>query len=278
MEAEQVEHTLTGEIRTHEEFRSAYLEHERSVIVYLPPGYDAAGADRYPVLYLHDGQNVFDRATSVGEEWRADETAQALITEGRIRPLIMVGIYNTGEHRIDEYAPTAVAETGGGQADLYGRMLVEELKPFIDSTYRTLPGAASTAIGGSSLGGLLSVYLGLRYVTAFGGLVAMSPSVWWDDRFILRHVELLPGKRPLRIWLDAGTDEGEEVLDDARALRDAFVGKGWSRGEDLIYSEAAGGAHNEESWGARFGEVLQFLFPPEEKSPIAAGIGGSRQR
>jgi predicted alpha/beta superfamily hydrolase len=165
-------------------------------------------------------------------------------------------------HRIDEYAPTPVAEKGGGHADDYGRMLVEELKPFIDCTYKTLPSAASTAIGGSSLGGLLTMHLGLRYPTAFNKLVAMSPSVWWDDRVILREVEALPQKLPLRIWLDAGTAEGEQVLANARALRDALVAKGWTIGDDLAYLEAPGGEHNEQSWGARIDAVLRFLFPP----------------
>ena len=118
------------------------------MLVYLPPDYDPATADRYPVLYLHDGQNVFDQATSFGDEWRVDETAQELITAGRIEPIIVVGIYNTGEHRVDEYTPTPSADgKTGGHADDYGRMLVEELKPFIDATYKTLPGAANTADG-----------------------------------------------------------------------------------------------------------------------------------
>ena len=256
-----IEHTLTGDVRTHEQFHSRYLEHDRTIIVYLPPGYDPRSADRYPVLYLHDGQNVFDRATSIGEEWHVDEAAQALILAGEIEPLIVVGIYNTGVHRIDEYTPTA-STVGGGHASDYGRMLVEELKPFIDSTYRTLPGAASTAIGGSSLGALLTMHLGLRYPTAFSRLAVMSPSVWWDDREILRQVEALPHKLPLRIWLDAGTAEGERVIADARALRDALVAKGWIAGADLGYLEAAGGEHNEQSWAARIDTVLKFLFPP----------------
>jgi predicted alpha/beta superfamily hydrolase len=255
-----VEHTLTGDVRTHEAFRSRYLEHDRTIVVYLPPGYDARTTDRYPVLYLHDGQNLFDRATSIGEEWQVDETAQRLILAGEIEPIIVVGIYNTGAHRIDEYAPTAGPD-GGGRADDYGRMLVEELKPFIDRTYNTLPSAASTAVGGSSLGGLLTMHLGLRYPTAFSRLAVLSPSVWWDDREILREVEALPGKLPERIWLDAGTGEGEQVLADARALRDALVAKGWIVGEDLAYLEAPGGEHNEQSWAARIEGVLKFLFP-----------------
>src|SRR5262245_31443549 len=106
-------HTLTGDVRTHEGFHSKYLEHDRTVVVYLPPGHDTSG-QRYPVLYLHDGQNVFDQATAFGDEWRVDETAQQLITAGRIAPLIVVGVYNAGEHRVDEYTPTSRPDKGGG--------------------------------------------------------------------------------------------------------------------------------------------------------------------
>jgi predicted alpha/beta superfamily hydrolase len=255
-------HTLTGDIRTHESFHSRYLEHDRTVVVYLPPGYDAKTAVRYPTLYLHDGQNVFDQATSFGDEWRVDETAQSLITAGSIEPIIVVGVYNVGDARVDEYTPTTRADKGdGGHADDYGRMLVEELKPFIDATYKTFPGAANTAIGGSSLGGLLTMHLGLRYPTAFGKLAVLSPSVWWDNRVILGEVDALPNKLPQRIWLDAGTREGEETIANSRLLRDALVKKGWVVGQDLMYLEADGGEHNEASWAARVGPVLEFLFP-----------------
>jgi predicted alpha/beta superfamily hydrolase len=256
-----MQHTLTGDIRKHTRFRSQFLERNCTVLVYLPPGYDRRGATHYPVLYLHDGQNVFDRATSIGEEWQVDEKAQQLITSGAIRPLIIVAVYHAGEKRVDEYAPTPVPEKGGGRADDYGRMLVQELKPFIDRTYKTLPGAANTAMGGSSLGGLVTMHLGLRYYTAFGNLAVLSPSVWWDDRVILRDVAALERALPLRIWLDAGTAEGAEVVADARSLRDALVAKGWSLGKDLMYFEAEGGEHNERSWGARMEPVLKFMFP-----------------
>lgn len=262
---EQRPHTLTGDIRTHDRFHSEHLEHDRDVVVYLPPGYDARQARRYPVLYLHDGQNVFDEATSFGDEWRVDETAQALIEAKKMEPAIVVGVYNTGEHRVDEYTPTARSDKGGGgHVDAYGKMLVEELKPFIDREYNTLPGAANTAMGGSSLGGLATMHLGLRYPSAFGKLAVISPSVWWDDRVILKEVEALPRKTTQRIWLDAGTAEGDEVIADARRLRDALVQKGWTIGQDLSYMEAAGGGHNEKSWGDRVGLVLQFLFPPSQ--------------
>jgi predicted alpha/beta superfamily hydrolase len=149
-------------------------------------------------------------------------------------------------------------------------MLVEELKPFIDVTYKTLPSAASTALGGSSLGGLLTMYLGLRYPTAFGRLAVMSPSVWWGQRVLLHEVEALPGKLPQRIWLDAGTAEGEETLENARALRDALVAKGWTIGDDLAYLEEQGGGHNEQSWGMRVERVLKFLFPYNRPAPHAS--------
>jgi predicted alpha/beta superfamily hydrolase len=214
------------------------------------------------VLYLHDGQNVFDKATSVGEEWRADETAMGLIASGAIEPLLIVGVYNTGEHRADEYTPARDETKGvGGKADLYGRMLVEEVKPFIDREYRTVGDAAHTGLAGSSLGGLVSVHLGLRYPHVFGRIAALSPSVWWSNRAIVRHVQGLEQKAPVMIWLDAGTKEGEQVVADARALRDALVAKGWKLGEDLGYLEAEGGEHNEASWAARVEKVLRFLFP-----------------
>jgi predicted alpha/beta superfamily hydrolase len=259
------EHTLCGDFRLHHNFKSEFVKEKRSFIVYLPPGYEPRSARRYPTLYLHDGQNVFDKATSVGEEWRVDETAQALIQAGEIEPLIMVGIYNTGEHRIGEYTPTAIEGKGGGGADSYGRMLVEELKPLVDRKYKTLPGAGSTGMAGSSLGGLLTLHLGLKYPTVFSRLAVLSPSVWWDNRVLLREVESLPGKLPFRIWLDAGTAEGEEVVRDSRALRDALKAKGWVQGQDLAYHEAEGGRHNEASWAGRVGPFLKFLYPAKER-------------
>ena len=131
-------HSSESQLRRHEQFHSAYLEHDRDVLVWLPPGYDWSEA-RYPVLYMHDGQNLFEPDTAFlkGEHWRVGETATALIEEGRIEPLIIVGIYNTGEARVYEYTPNDDVKLGGGHADEYGRLIIDELKPLIDRTYRT---------------------------------------------------------------------------------------------------------------------------------------------
>ncbi|PYS85603.1 MAG: esterase [Acidobacteria bacterium] len=257
-------HTLTGDFRAHMQFHSKFLPTKRDVLIYLPPGYEADRRRRYPVLYLHDGQNLFDGATSFipGQEWRVDETAQALILSHAIEPVIIVGIYNTGKERVEEYTPSADPKFKvGGKADLYGRLIVEELKPFVDSHYRTKRDAADTGLGGSSLGGLVTMYLGLRYPKVFGKLAVVSPSVWWDDYRIVRDVQALRAKPHTRIWLDMGTDEGANATDGARLLRDALVGKGWQLDRDLKYFEAVGAKHSEAAWAERVKPFLRFLFP-----------------
>jgi predicted alpha/beta superfamily hydrolase len=263
-------HTLTGEFRRHAKFSSKYLTAERDVLVYLPPGYsDDDEGRRYPVLYLHDGQNLFDGATSFvpGQEWRVDETAQALVLARAVEPVVIVGVYNTGRERVEEYTPSADPKFKvGGKADLYGRLLVEELKPFIDSRYRTKTGADDTGLGGSSLGGLVTMYLGLRYPEVFGKLAVVSPSVWWDKRRIVSDVKALASKQRARVWLDMGTEEGANAIGDARLLRDALVSKGWSLGRDLSYSEAKGAKHNEAAWALRVDPILRFLGLTQEPS------------
>ena len=256
-------HTLTGDFRTFKRFKSNYLPEARDIIVYLPPKYRKQTGRRYPVLYLQDGQNVFDSATSFrGDEWQVDETAETLIRSRSIEPVIVVGIYNTGEHRIDEYTPTVDAEhQRGGMSNLYGEMLVREIKPMIDRRFRTRKGPRNTGLGGSSLGGLVSLEIGLHYPDVFGKLAVLSPSLWWDNELMLGRVEALPEKLPLRIWLDMGLEEGERCVEDARHMRDALARKGWVEGEDLQHWEYPGAGHTESAWAARMGQVLEFLFP-----------------
>jgi predicted alpha/beta superfamily hydrolase len=265
----QQPHTLTGDIRSHKSFHSIVLQNDRDVLVYLPPGYDATKSKRYAVFYMHDGQNLFDGATSFipGQEWRVDETAQRLIAAGKIEPLIIVGVYNTKD-RINEYTPAADPKYKmGGNADLYGRMLVEELKPLIDAQYRTKRDAKHTGLGGSSLGGLVSLYLGLKYSNVFGQVAVVSPSVWFANKQIVHYVESLAKKPKVRIWMDMGTKEGrtaedaQQTVTDARLLKETLMKKGWKLGRDLNYFESEAAEHNEGAWAARVELILTFLFP-----------------
>jgi predicted alpha/beta superfamily hydrolase len=251
-------------LHRHAAFRSRFLEHDRDVLVWTPPGYEQDAARRYPVLYMHDGQNLFepDTAFNKGEYWRVGETASELIDAGRIEPLIVVGIYNTGDARVDEYTPTDDAKLGGGHADDYGRMIIEELKPLIDRTYRTRPGAADTGVAGSSLGGLVSLHLGFTHPAVFTKIAALSPSVWWDRKAILKTIRQARSKPALRLWVDMGTAEGKKGLDDARQLKAALVGLGFQPdGADLHYAEYEGATHSEQAWSERVGPVLEWLFP-----------------
>ncbi len=257
------QHSLTGDIRLHRDFRSQALGRARDILVYLPPDYQHDAARRYPVLYFNDGQNLFDGATSYvpGQEWQLDETAERLIQTGEIPPLIIVAINHAGERRLDEFAPTRdPRRRAGGMADLYARMLTEELKPVIDGTYRTLPGAVDTGLGGSSMGALSALYVGLTHPGTFGRLAVMSPAAWWDHKVIVRVVKDLRWRPRLRIWLDIGTAEGRVALEDVRALHRALLARGWSDGEDLAYCEEDGAPHSEAAWAGRVEPMLRFLF------------------
>ena len=249
----------------HPRFPSKYLSTRRDLIVYLPPGYAESG-ERYPVLYLQDGQNLFDPATAfAGQDWQADITADSMVARGEITPPIIVGIYNTGVRRMSEYAPTRDRRhRKGGKASRYAEMLAREIKPFVDHEYRTLKPAKHTAVGGSSLGALVTLVAGLQYPRVFGGLAVISPSVWWDHRAILRFInEYAQAARP-RMWVDVGMAEGsqpQDIVEDTRALRAALLDKGWREGDTLSYHEIAGADHSERAWAARFGAVLAYLFP-----------------
>lgn len=259
-------HTITGEVRHHPAFASRFVR-PRDVVVWLPPGYDVQTSRRYPVVYFHDGQNVFDGATSFirGQEWRADEAADRLIRSRRLEPFVMVAVANTAD-RVDEYTHEPGGPRGGGRSDDYFRFLLEELMPFVDAHYRTRHEPEHTAVIGSSLGGLAALDLGLAHPERFGLVGCVSPAVWWADTAIVRRVRT-GAKAPLRVWVDIGTEEstgdstGRKVwLDHARFLRDALVQKGWREGEDLHYEEVEGARHNEAAWAARIDRILEYLL------------------
>lgn len=256
--------SITGSVWVHPDVPSAFLARPRDVWVYLPPGYDPDGDSRHPVLYMHDGENLFSPGAAFGgQEWGLDETAEWLIASGALPPLIIVGVANT-EDRLEEYTWVRDEDGDGGRGRQYARFLVEELKPFIDTVYRTLPQPRFTGVLGSSLGGLHALYLGRYRSRVFGRIGAMSPSLWWADRQALRDLAAMPPR--LRIWLDMGSEEGEDdeesadVVDDARELAAILCARGYTPGEDLYFLEDDGAGHDEAAWGERVSLALRFLF------------------
>ena len=263
--------TLSGRVDRHDAFPSEILGNERTILVYVPPEYDRESERRYPVLYMHDGQNLFDEATAFGgTEWGVDETAERLIRQGRIEPLFVVAIYNN-QRRAAEYTPSkdkAIPLSGDG--DRYGRFLVEELKPFIDRHYRTRSGREDTAIAGSSLGGLISLHLASTQRKVWGKCAALSPSLWWERGAVLegwRRRAPDGAFRGTRLWVDHGAAEGKvgddglpQTIGALRRLVEVFDRSGLLPGRDYYVQEVTGGRHNEASWAARIDRVLLFLF------------------
>jgi enterochelin esterase-like enzyme len=252
-------------LRLHRGFPSNYLPESRDLVVYLPPGYDEHPEKRYPVLYLQDGQNLFDGRTSFipGRTWAVREHADAAIEAGEVEPLVIVGIYNTGDRRLAEYTFRRDWQMGGGEADEYGLMLTRELMPWLATEYRVRPEREATGVGGSSLGGLVSLFLGLRHAEVFGKLALLSPSVWWNHKSILGYLnERAPQvwERP-RVWLDVGDKEGHRTLRDAEQLNRRLKANGWKPGETLHFEKVHGGTHEETSWARRVRPMLRFLFP-----------------
>lgn len=253
--------------RVHGFHLSRFHVADRKVRVWLPRG---VGAQRLPVLYLMDGQNVFDDDTAFGGHgWRAHAAAQRLIDKGKLAPMILVGVDNVGEGRIDEYTPERW-QGRGGRAEQFAGMLVHEVKPFLDAHYPTLPGRDHTGIAGASLGGLFALHMGITRPELFSRVGALSPSCWWADGAILRRLDALPGHLPLRVWLDAGTRETSMLRDAARSAAEILRSKGFTEHRtasraDLRFVTVRGAKHDELAWRKRVERVLRFLWPPALK-------------
>ncbi|HEX2218876.1 MAG TPA: alpha/beta hydrolase-fold protein [Gemmatimonadales bacterium] len=233
---------------------------DRDLTVYLPPAYDDTYG-RYPVLYMQDGQNLFDPEESFAGSWRVDLAMNRAAARGA--EAIVVGIPNAGEGRIVEYNPFDDPERGPGRGGEYVTHMVEVIKPLVDARYRTLPGRETTAVVGSSMGGLISLFAFFVRPDVFGVAAALSPSLWFAGRAIFGLVEEAP-RHPGRLYLDVGQQEGEETLHDARRLRDLLLAKGYVPGEQLRYVEERAGAHEEAAWSRRFRAALPFLVPSPE--------------
>jgi predicted alpha/beta superfamily hydrolase len=245
-------------------FSSTLLGNSRGVYVYLPPTYLENSAARMPVVYMHDGQNLFDPAAAFGGvTWGVPQTMDSGAGTARFREAIIVGVENAGGARISEYTPSVDAQYGGGNGELYLRMLVEELKPRVDAELRTKPGRDDTVLIGSSLGGLISSHAGVRKASTFGFIGAMSPSVWWDNRVLLTTVAQTSATRPIRVYVDSGdSGNSNDGVSDTRDLAAAYRTLGYVDGTTLKHVVQPGATHTESAWASRLPGALEFLLGP----------------
>ena len=274
------ENTVSGRVVVWPDLAADLPGGPRSILVYLPPslaehwapaadhGEAAEPTRHYPVLYLHDGQNVFDERTSNAGEWHADETLEMLSADGI--EAIAVAMPNGGTARMDEYNPWRSlppsmgrrrfpARPMGGRGDDYLGWLAGHVKPLVDRSFPASAAREATGLIGSSMGGLISLYGLIAYPRVFGLAGVMSPSIAWDRYHLLRLVE--EGKvPPARIHLDMGGREWAGMLPDARRLRDTLLARGWVEGRDLHYVEEHDAVHDEDAWGRRLPDALRFLL------------------
>lgn len=274
--------TLTGRFVRHE-IASEHLGASRGVTVRLPDNYDPENRS-YPVVYMHDGQNMFDRRTGfAGQEWHVDETVQALAQEGRMPEAILVAVDNAPS-RLDDYSHVSDPEYGGGKGQKYEDFLLQEVLPSVEGAYAVNP--KQRVLLGSSMGGLVSLATGIANPGVFAAIGALSPSVWWSNGQMPEQILETPaadGPKP-RVWLDMGTEEGssdsfgqrplrdgklgdrpqggngvQDVRDRTRETGEALLARGWTLDQDLRYHEPLGARHDEHSWSQRMGEVLSWL-------------------
>jgi predicted alpha/beta superfamily hydrolase len=260
----------TGDLRIHP-FRSRIFHNSRFLRVWLPPGYEdpANAGRRYPVLYLNDAQNLFESSTSfTGVEWQVDETADRLIREGAVAPMIVVGIDNAGKERFREYMPHRSLQSMmlRVQGSKYPNFLMKEVMPFVARSYHVAAGPENTGLGGSSLGALIALYTAMAKPGLVGRLLLESPSLWASNRQIIRESRGI-ANWPERIFLATGTaeagrkDRDQSAVDDVRELAGIIRRSGVDdKRLRLVIGEGAG--HNESAWAQRFPEALKFLFGP----------------
>ncbi len=232
------------------------LNRQRTVRLYLPPDY-ANSTARYPVLYMHDGQNLFDKSTAYAGEWQVDEILNQLAGEGKLE-LIVVGIDNGGEHRMTELNPLDHAEYGKSEANAYLALVRDVVKPYIDSHYRTLPDAANTGIMGSSMGGLFSHFAALEAADTFSKIGIFSPSYWITAEQVDRYQQS-PVPANARWYFYVGGSEGGEMATQAQQVYEAVDKLPASAGQRQ-FSLSADAEHNEAAWAAEFRQAVLWLY------------------
>ena len=241
---------IIGNVEFHREIYSKILNKKRDFFVWLPPGYNLNPSKSYPVLYMHDGQNLINPKTSyAGKDWQVDETVTRLIKEYKIKEVIVVGIYNTGD-RLEEYSDTEKGEK-------YLKFLIEELKAFVDSKYKTLPDPNNTAIMGSSMGGLASFLAAWKHPEVFSMAGCMSSSFYHNDDKVFKILDEYDGlKKHIKIYID----HGEDGLIRGQKMFCKLTKMGYIIGTDLDYYFAPGAEHNETEWAKRLERPLLFFF------------------
>lgn len=238
------------------QFTIPQLQRTRGIRVYLPPGYSQS-EQHYPVLYMHDGQNVFDNATSYAGEWKVDETLDQLSAEMGIN-LIVVAVDNGGEKRMNELSPWGNKEFGEAEGEQYMRLIVDVIKPYIDSTYRSLPDQANTAIMGSSMGGLISHFAMYRYPHVFSKAGIFSPSYWFSQA-VYTYSQNHALNPSAKLFFVVGSKEGETMVKDMQNMVKQIVDQGHK--QELIKARVVQGAkHNESFWAAEFSAAIQWLY------------------
>lgn len=242
--------TVIGNVDYHREIYSRILDNKRDFFVWLPAGYDDNPSKRYPVLYMHDGQNLIDPKTSfAGKDWQVDEALTRLIAEYKIKEIIVVGINNSGE-RLEEYSDSEKGEK-------YRKFLIEELKAFVDSKYRTLSDNKNTAIMGSSMGGLASFLMVWKHPEVFSMAGCMSSSFYYNDDKVFKMLdEYTQPKKHIKFYID----HGEDGLVRGQKMFCKLTQMGYVIGTDLDYFYAPKAEHNESEWAKRLERPLIFFF------------------
>ena len=250
--------TVAGTVKVLPQIWSPERQNARDIYVYVPPSHDTDDR-RFPVVYMHDGQNLFHDALAFSSEWQVDENMERLSQLGL--EALVVGIPNVGAARSDEYSPFRTLQHGGGNGDEYLDFITRTLKPLIDQQFRTDPSRAATGILGSSMGALISLYAFFARPDVFGFAGVMSPALWFAEHEIFKALKQAP-MVPGRLYLDVGSGEGERTVADARRMHELLLSKGYRPGETMMYVEEDGAGHSEEAWARRLRTAMYYLIPP----------------
>ncbi len=238
------------------DFYMPELGRTRRIWAYLPPDYYNTN-NYYPVLYLHDAQNLFDAVYAFGSEWSVDESMQSMFNTFSPSAII-IGIDNGEADRLNEYSPWVNSQYGGGQGEAYAAFIVNTLKPFVDNYFRTLPGREYTGIMGSSMGGLISFFSSMNYQNVFGKAGIFSPSFWFSDS-IYSFISQTGHQSPMRMYFLAGDQESSSMIPDINSVMNALSSAGFS-GNEMHLKTVQGGQHAEWFWASEFSEAFQWLF------------------